>query len=276
MVFTPVKTQRVYTQIVDQILDLIRAGEFPDGTQLPPERDLAEQLGVSRASLREALSALQILGLVETKPGQGTFICAEKIPSLLQVEASWLYEEEESPFAILQARKTVEPHIASLAARQRSDASLKRLDEILNSVEADPSDRIIFTEGDRKFHKAIAEATGNPVLVSMMSIVYELMGHKLWLTLMMDSTLATVGRVQEALVEHRRVYEAIKAQDETAAADRMNEHLERVGRLMMEAELVPLKEPASNPKQTEKQEANRLNKVGTLREDIEAKSRMGG
>lgn len=255
MVFTPVKTQRVYTQIVDQIIDLIRAGEFPNGTQLPPERDLAEQLGVSRASLREALSALQILGLVETKPGQGTFVCAEKIPTLLQVEASWLYEEEESPFAILQARKAVEPHIAALAATQRSNASLKRLDEILNSVEADPSDRIIFTEGDRKFHKAIAEATGNPVLVSMMSIVYELMGHKLWLTLMMDSTLATAGRVQEALVEHRRIYEAIKAQNETAAAARMSEHLERVGRLMMEAELVPSREPAGNSEQTPQKES---------------------
>jgi len=237
--FTPVKAKRVYMQIVDQIINLIRRGEFPDGAQLPPERELAEQLGVSRASLREALSALQILGLVETKPGQGTFICAEKIPSLLQFDASWLYEDEESPFTILQARKTVEPHIAALAATQRSEAALKRLEEILDSVEADPSDRNIFTEGDRKFHKAIAEATGNPVLLSMMWIVYELMGQKLWLALMMDSTLATPGRLQEALAEHRRIYEAIKAQDKEAAAARMREHLESVERLMIEAELVP-------------------------------------
>jgi len=239
MRFIPIKAQRVYAQIVDQIVELIRKGEFPNTTQLPPERDLAEQLGVSRASLREALSALQILGLVETRPGQGTFVCAEKVPSLLQYGASWLYEEEESPFAILKARKTVEPYIAALAAGQRSNASLKRLDEILDSVEADPSDRTIFTEGDRKFHKAIAEATDNPVLVSMMSIVHELMGHRLWLTLMMNSTLATAGRVQEALGEHRRVYEAIKAQDEKAAAARMKEHLESVERYMIEAELVP-------------------------------------
>jgi len=69
--------------------------------------------------------------------------------------------------------------------------------------------------------------------------MYELTGHKLWLTLMMDSTLATAGRVQEALAEHRRVYEAIKAQDEEAAAARMREHLESVERHMIEAELVP-------------------------------------
>ena len=241
--FTPIKAKRVYTQIVDQIIDLIRRGEFPDGAQLPPERELAEQLGVSRASLREALSALQILGLVETKPGQGTFICAEKIPSLLQFDASWLYEDEESPFAILQARKTVEPHIAALAARQRSDAALRRLEEILDSVEADLSDRNIFSEGDRKFHKAIAEATGNPVLLSMMWIVYELMGQKLWLALR-DSTLTTAGRLQEYAVQHRRIYEAIKAQDEKAAAARMREHLESVERLMIEAELVPSMKPS--------------------------------
>lgn len=78
MVFAPIKAKRVYMQIVDQIMDLIRRGEFPDGAQLPPERDLAEQLGVSQASFREALNALRILGLVEAKPGQGTFICAEK------------------------------------------------------------------------------------------------------------------------------------------------------------------------------------------------------
>ncbi len=239
MKFTPIQARRVYAQIVNQIVDLIRKGEFPNGTRLPPERDLAEQLGVSRASLREALSALQILGLVETRPGQGSFVCAGKVPSLLQFDTSWLYEEEESPFAILQARKTVEPYIAALAAHQRSEESLKRLDEILDSVEADPYDHTIFTEGDRKFHKAIAEATGNPVLVSMMSIVHELMGHKLWLTLMMSSTLATKGRVQEALAEHRKVYEAIKAQDEKAAAARMREHLESVERHMLEAELVP-------------------------------------
>lgn len=168
----------------------------------------------------------------------------QKNPSLLRFDASWLYEGEESPFAILQARKTVEPPIAALAARQRSDAALKLLEEILNSVEADLSDRNIFSEGDRKFHKAIAEATGNPVLLSMMSVVYELMGQKLWLALIMDSTLATPGRLQEAAVEHRGIYEAIKAQNEKAAAARMREHLESVERLMIEAELVPSIEPS--------------------------------
>lgn len=239
MIFTPIQAQRVYMQIVNQIIDLVRKGEFPDGAQLPPERNLAEQLGVSRASLREALSALQIIGLVKTKPGQGTFICARKVPSLLQLDTSWLYEEEESPFAILQARKTVEPHIAALAARQRSDAVLKRLGQILDSVEVDLSDRNIFSEGDRKFHKAISEATENPVLMSMMSIVYELMGHRLWLTLVTESFLTHPGWPQKGTAQHRRIYEAIRAQNEKAAAARMREHLESVERMIVEVDPFP-------------------------------------
>jgi GntR family transcriptional repressor for pyruvate dehydrogenase complex len=238
VVFTPVKTQRVYMHIADQIKDLIRKGVFPEGGQLPPERDLAEQLQVSRASLREALSALQILGLVETRPGQGTFICTGASSALLGLDSSWLYQDLESPFTILQARKAAEPPIAALAARQRSEASLKHLKEILDLVGNYPSDACVFYEGDRKFHLAIAEATENPVLLRMMSIVHDLMGQKLWLTLMMDSTLATPGRWQQAVLEHQSIYKAIEAQEEESAAARMKEHLDMVEKLMIEADLV--------------------------------------
>ncbi len=237
MVFTPIKTQRVYMHIADQIKDLIRRGVFPEGSQLPPERELAEQLKVSRASLREALSALQILGLVESRPGQGTFICTGASSALLSSDSSWLYHDLESPFTILQARKVTEPSIAALAAQQRSEAALKHLQEILDLVGCYPSDACVFYEGDRKFHLAIAEATENPVLLRMMSIIHDLMGQKLWLTLMMDSVMATPGRWQQAVLEHMNVYKAIEAQDAASAAARMKKHLDMVEKLMVEADL---------------------------------------
>ncbi len=236
--FTPIKTQRVYMRIVGQIIDLVRRGEFPPGSQLPPERDLAEQLAVSRASLREALSALQLLGLVETRSGQGTFVCTEAPATLLRLDASLLYQDLESPFAILQARKVVEPSIAAFAARQRSDEALQRLKGIQDLVESDPPGQYLSSEGDRRFHLAVAEATENPVLVSMMSIVYELMGQKPWLMLR-NATAAAPERLQQYAGQHRRICEAIKAQDEKAAAARMKEHLESVERFMIEVELVP-------------------------------------
>ena len=233
---TPVKSTRVYAQIVEQIVDLIKSGEFPIGQQLPTERELAKRLGVGRASVREALSALQILGLVETKHGQGTFVCANGASPDLQADASAVLSEE-SPFTILQARLTIEPSIAGMAARRRSEAALRRLEAILDRVKADLCDVYVFSEGDRDFHLAVAEACGNSVLSATMSGIRELMGQKMWLTLMTHSSFATPGRWQQALDEHRGICEAVRLQDPELAASRMIQHLQRVEQVMIEAEL---------------------------------------
>jgi GntR family transcriptional repressor for pyruvate dehydrogenase complex len=234
--FTPVRSRRVYTQIVEQIVDLIKGGEFPVGRQLPTERDLARRLGVGRASVREALSALQILGLVETKHGQGTFVCAKEESPVLQTEASWIYSEE-SPFDIIHARLTIEPSIAALAARRRSETAVKHMEELLERVQADLYGMYVFSEGDRDFHSAIAEATGNSVIAAVMSGIRELMGQKMWRTLMTDTSFATPGRLQQGMGEHREIVEAIRLGNSELAAERMTRHLQRVEQVMAEAEL---------------------------------------
>ncbi len=234
--FTPVKSRRVYTQIVEQIVDLIKGGEFPVGKQLPTERELARRLGVGRASVREALSALQILGLVETKHGQGTFVRAAVESTRLQSDASWIYNEE-SPFTILQARLNIEPAIAAMAARQRSEATLQRLEAILERVRTNPYDVHVFTEGDRDFHFAIAEAAGNPVIAAVVSGIRELMGQRMWRTLMTDTIFATPGRLQQGQDEHSWILEAIRLGNPELAAERMTRHLQRVEQVMAEAEL---------------------------------------
>lgn len=236
MSFTPIKSHRAYAQVVEQIIDLVKKGVFPPGSQLPSERELAERLAISRATLREALSALQMLGLVETKHGQGTFVSAEKLSPGIRFDASWLYDEE-SPFTLLQARKAVEPPIAALAATQRTEDDLSRLREIQGYVQSDPQDLRRFSQGDRKFHLAIAQATGNPVLIGIMSFVHELMGQELWQRLMMATSFATVGRWQQAADEHWGLYEAIKGRDGALAAERMRRHLARVEEVMIEADL---------------------------------------
>ena len=238
MVFTPIKSQRVYVQIAEQIIDLIKRGEFRLGARLPPERELAQRLQVSRASLREALSALQMMGLVETRSGQGTFVCARDLSPVLQFDTSWLYEDEESPFALLQARKVIEPPIAALAAVLCSDAALRHVKEIQDLVDAKRGDRRVLSDGDRKFHLAIAEATGNAVLIRVMSVIYELMGQRLWLALR-DSTLSTRQRLVEYADQHWGIYQALAAHDGPAAAASAREHLESVEQLMIEAELFP-------------------------------------
>jgi GntR family transcriptional repressor for pyruvate dehydrogenase complex len=235
--FTPIKQQKVYNQICEQFIDLVERGEFKPGMKLPAERELARHLGVSRASLREALTVLQMMGMVETVSGQGTFVSDKPKVSI----KNYLPNAGESPFLILQARKTIEPSIAALAAVQRSEAGLRKLEEILETIESDHSRLQVlgdaFSEGDRRFHLEIARITENPILVNIQEMFYSLMGQELWLALMRHTSFSTPGRWQEAGREHHDIVEAIQARDSQAAASRMRAHLTRVENIMIQAEL---------------------------------------
>jgi DNA-binding FadR family transcriptional regulator len=235
----PVKQQKVYNQIVNQFIGLIERGEFLPGMQLPAERELAKYLSVSRASLREALTVLQMMGFVKTVSGQGTFICEKEEKN--QPAFSNPLTGDESPFAILQARKVIEPAIAALAATQRPDDALKIMSNILDRVLADHSRNQVvgdvFSEGDREFHIEIARATGNSILIATQQMIHDLMGQKLWLALMRHSSIATPGRFEEAMVEHQGILEAIRSRESQLASSRAKAHLMRVEKIMQEAEL---------------------------------------
>jgi DNA-binding FadR family transcriptional regulator len=235
---SPIKPQKIYTQIVEKFINLIEQGIFNPGMQLPSERELARQLGVSRASLRESLTVMQMMGLVETVSGAGTFIAKEQKATPLNYSLPNL---GESPFVILQARKVIEPTVAALAATQRKHASVKKITEILAWVESDRSENQIlcdvFSESDRQFHLEIARATGNPILVATQEMIHGLMGQPLWLALMRHSSISTPGRFEEALKEHHGIFEAIQNKDEQLASIRMKAHLYRVEKIMKEADL---------------------------------------
>jgi GntR family transcriptional repressor for pyruvate dehydrogenase complex len=237
--FTQVKQQKIYSQIIDQITALIERGDFLPGTQLPPERTLTQQLGVSRASLREALTAMQMMGMVKTVSGQGTFIIGLQKANPQNLSQSDL---GESPFMIMQARKTLEPSIAALAASVRTDSSLRRIGEILDWVESDQSQAQVggdtFSEGDRTFHLEIARATENGLIISVQERFYALVGQALWLTFMRSTSMATPNRWQESVKEHRSIYEAIRDGNQGEAAKRVRAHLTRVETIMEQADLV--------------------------------------
>lgn len=237
---SPIKQQKVYIQIVNQFIELIEQGEFKQGMQLPPERELARYLGVSRVSLREALTVLQMMNLVETMAGQGTFIVGKPGEALKHYLNN--VNIGESPFIIIQARKTVEPSIASLAATQHNEVAIKRMEEILEWINSDHSETQVlsdvFSEGDRGFHLEIAKATDNPILISIQEMFHSLMGQELWLTLMRHTSFSTPGRWEEAFQEHRNIFEAIRQGDSHSAAQHMRSHLQRVEKIMIEAELI--------------------------------------
>lgn len=209
----------------------IRSGAFAPGERLPSERDLARRLEVGRASVREAIGALQVQGIIETRPGSGSFVApdaGERLPSATPLP------HDASPTDVLEARALIEPAVARLAAqRGRPDAECERL---LAAMEAasDPSDpgaRAGWNESDRLFHRQIAAMTGNPVLAGLAEHVAALMDQPLWQRLR-DDSIATPGRTGIHLAEHRMIYEAIVDGDAEAAALYAAQHVKRVRRYM--------------------------------------------
>ncbi len=153
---------------------------------------------------------------------------------------------------ILQAREALEPAVAALAAKCRSEIAFQQIEAILKWIESDySSEQVIgevFSEGDRRFHLEIANATGNPILINFQEVIFSLMSQELWLALMRHTSVATPGRWQEALREHRGIFDAIRLGDSQLAASRMRAHLQRVEAVMEDADLIsniPSKDPTS-------------------------------
>jgi GntR family transcriptional repressor for pyruvate dehydrogenase complex len=237
--FFSIKAQKLYTQIVEQFVEMIKRGEFEPGQKLPSERALSHKLNVSRTSLREALIALQMMGVVEIKPNQGTYITDKTVPPILK-EVAYI-NLGESPFQILQARKAIEPNIAALAASQCDDESLHHIESILtqikNTIYDHTLDLELYNELDCDFHITIAKATQNPILIGIGYIINNLMSQELWMTLIKNTSNATQSGQQEGFSGHEAVFSAIKSGNPHNAKKAMKDHLDWVEKVAIEADL---------------------------------------
>jgi DNA-binding FadR family transcriptional regulator len=229
--FEPVRTLQRYEHVAERLAAEIRSGAYAPGERLPSERDLARRLEVGRASVREAIAALQVQGVIETRPGSGSFVAADATAKL---PAPSGLPHDASPSDLLETRMLLEPAIARLAAeRGRPDPECERL---LAAMEAaadpgDPASRHGWNESDRLFHLRIAELTGNPVLAGIAGHVAALMDQPLWQRLR-DDSIATPGHTSIHLAEHRMIYEAIADGDPSAAELYAAQHVKRVRRYM--------------------------------------------
>jgi DNA-binding FadR family transcriptional regulator len=227
-----------YEQIADRLAEDVRRGVLKPGTRLPGERDLAATLGVGRASVREALGALAVRGLVETRPGAGSFVTADALDALARADALPAGLElpaDAGPDALLAARRAFEPEIAALAAA-RGAGEDPVVAELLATMEdsADPSDpeqRRRWSEADRAFHRQLALATGNPVIAAVASHLAALMDQPLWQQLR-DESIAVPGRTTLQLAEHRLIAAAIADGDAAAARQHTIQHIDRARRFM--------------------------------------------
>lgn len=217
--FKPVESRRLYQQIADQIRDLIERGGFEPGTRLPPERDLAVQLGVSRPSLREALIALDVEGRVEVRGGSGVYVsAATPSPSPVRTAAMG-----DSPSQLMEARSVIEGEIVTLACARITPEPLARLREILKGMEAAIDRRRARVDLDRQFHLTLAEASGNAVLSRLVEELFDERHSPI--SAKMRSRFESTRTWKSALKEHEAILNAVEARDPIAAQAAMRAHL---------------------------------------------------
>lgn len=204
---------KVARQLIDHIL---MSDELTQGQRLPSERDLSDLFGVGRSAVREALKALSFIGLVEIRPGSGTFVQSPDAVLLPQVFEWGLLLGEQRIGDLIEIRRMLEVGIAGLAADRRDEAALERLRGCVDVMRDASSDK--FVDADMSFHLTLAESTGNPILSDILSSIQSLL--RVWI-----SRVVTTRGVEDMVEQHRRVLKAIEAQDSAAAEEAMKSHM---------------------------------------------------
>lgn len=215
----PIETispRRLYQQVADQLTTLIDRGEFPVGSRLPTERDLAAKLGVSRPTVREALIALEVHGRVRIRVGSGIYV-------LPQTDALPVASLAAGPFEILEARALIEGAVAEEAARRVTAEHIAAMDRALTAMRSSHTGGADMMALDRDFHTAVAACLGNDALVAVVGDLFDQRMNPYFTQLARYFENAATWRA--AVDEHTRVRDAIVAGDAAAARTAMQAHL---------------------------------------------------
>jgi GntR family transcriptional regulator, transcriptional repressor for pyruvate dehydrogenase complex len=215
----PLQRPRLYEQVVDQIQAWIAQNGLEVGDRLPPERELASRLGVSRATVSQALVAMEVVGVVSVRHGDGVVLVepagSAKVVNALRRHAQQLPE-------IIEAREALETKLAALAAGRRTESDLAAMDEALALMERDIASGGRGVEGDERFHAAVTAAGHSPLLARLMAEISDLIRET------RISSLSQPERPVNSLRGHRKIADAIRAGDAEAAALAMQEHVAMV------------------------------------------------
>ncbi|MEJ5357160.1 MAG: FadR/GntR family transcriptional regulator [Desulfobacterales bacterium] len=214
--------------VAEQIIGKIRSGEFLPGSKLPPERMLAEQMGVGRPTIREAISALQIAGILESRPGDGNYVQLLNDTEKPAKAAFDVLETSESPLQILQARKALEIGVAQLAITEASDEDLRRIQTALEEkiARGRGGQYSEYLRYGKKFHLAIAQATKNPVIVRLMENLLEASQQPLSLNMRKRFYEQDEKRIDQMLRNHQQIVQALVERDLPRMIALMEEHFD--------------------------------------------------
>jgi GntR family transcriptional repressor for pyruvate dehydrogenase complex len=221
--YKAIQASRLYEQIVQQIEESILKGELSEGSQLPAERDLARQFGVSRTAVREAIKALQEKGLVDALPGRGTFVTnGDTNPMRRSLDRIIKSGETDGWDYLVEVREILEPEIAALAAMRATGQDLSLMRDAVAVMDKTARDSDAFIEADLDFHLALAEAAGNPIVLSLIdSIVGLLREQRLQI-------FRIGGGPERGQYHHRRILDAVARHDPQSSRAAMQAHLSQV------------------------------------------------
>lgn len=220
----PLARPRLYEQVVQRLREHVTDSELDVGDKLPAERELAERLGVSRTSIKQAIVVLEVQGLVEVRHGGGTYLRRKQLES--EPVAELVARKRRLP-EILDAREGLETKLAELAAERRTEADLVELDAALDEMRGQIDAGELGNEGDRRFHAAVTAAAHSGLLAEFMRAIADEVAES------RQESLRQPNRPPKSLVQHEHIAEAIRAGNPDTARSAMRRHLETVRRVRL-------------------------------------------
>lgn len=227
--FTPIKSYKVYEQVIDQIKEMIILGKLKKGDKLPSERELVEQLKVSRTSIREAFRVLEIIGLLECRQGEGNFIKENFENTFFEPLSIIFMLQKSNPKDIIEIRKIIEVGAASLAAQRITEEEIKELGELIYKIK-NSSDENLNVDLDKIFHYKVAQASKNFILLNIINSCSSLIN-----TIIKDARkkiLMNEENKYELINQHEQIYNALKEGNSLKASKFMEEHIDLTNKVM--------------------------------------------
>jgi len=225
--YKKIKPKKIYEEVAETLHEMIRSGQLKPGDRLDSVQQLAENFQVGRSAIREALSALKAMGLVEIKQGEGTFVKGFEPNQIIFPLSTAILMNKEDVLHLLEVRKIIEVGTAASAARNRTESDLLEMSQVLEEMRLAKGDEELGEKADLLFHLSLSEATHNPILCNLLGQVSEAMEETMKETrrLWIFSKQITVEMLYH---QHVEIYNAVVEQDEDKAMKAMLSHLENV------------------------------------------------
>jgi GntR family transcriptional repressor for pyruvate dehydrogenase complex len=227
--FKPIKNKKVYEYVIEQIQNMVMEGELKKGDKLPSERDLSEQLGVSRTSIREAFRALEIIGLLESRQGEGNFIKGKIESSFFEPLSVMFMLNKGKAKDVLELRMAIEIEAAVLAAARINDEECQELQQLMKSLKNAQNEKES-AKIDKRIHYKIAEITGNCLIMNLLNAISTLIES--FIVNAREKLLEEEERRFILINQHQKVCDALIERNPDKAGEKMREHLEFINEVI--------------------------------------------